>query len=165
VLELVAIRASVVSCFALPAALDELRPPNGASSFRAAPDEVMVMSDPGAGAPLMAHVETLVRDADTDALVLDATDGWSIWALVGVSAGAALSRLSEIEPGGDGTAQGDVAHLPARLVANRDQTRVLVPSMWGDYLRRCIVDRCASLGVAQRAKPEPWTWTNGRTAS
>ncbi len=135
-LELTATRVSVVGAFASPEALDALSPA-GAYRCRIAPDEAMFVADVDASA--------LVRDAsavtagDPDAVVLDMTDGWSVWTLAGDGAREAFAFLSELELPDEGYVQGDVAHVPVRVIARPDRLELFVPAMWGAYLRERIL--------------------------
>jgi hypothetical protein len=107
--------------------------------------------------------QALLRDAhavtagDADALIVDGTDGWAVWTLSGDRLSDALERLShlEIDASADGFTQGDVAHIPARIVVNQGRVHLLVAAMWGDYLRQRILSRCADLGVTH-AVETPW---------
>ncbi|MEP7059087.1 MAG: hypothetical protein ABI828_00025 [Actinomycetota bacterium] len=143
--------AAVVQVHAEPAALDALAPA-GATRCRIAPDEEMFVREAGAG-------EALLRDAgavtagDPDALIVDGTDGWAVWTLTGDHLPEALQRLShlDLDPAIDGFTQGDVAHIPARIVIDHGRAHVLVAAVWGDYLHERIMGRCADLGV--RAAP------------
>ena len=157
-LELVATEVSIAGAFAEPHALDALFPA-GAFRCRVAPDEAMFVREPGV-------VGRLVRDAgavtagDPHAVVIDATDGWSVWTLVGDAAADAFSRLSALRPD-DGYAQGDIAHVPARVIAEHDRLHLFVPATLGEYLRVRILARCANLGLTQRDEPAAWTATGG----
>ncbi len=148
-LELVATQASVVGCFAAPEALDVLAPTSGTYACRVAPDELMLVGEPGAEAALAAAATAGTTALDPDAIVLDTTDGWAIWTLAGDAARDAFTRLSAVELPDEGAAQGDVAHVPVRVIALPDRLHLLVPAMWGGYLRERILDRCASLGVRE----------------
>ena len=157
-LELVHTRAALATVMALPRALDALAPA-GAYRCRVAPDEAMFVREPGAA-------ETLLRDSgsvlagDPDALVLDATDGWTILTLAGDGARPAFGYLSAIDLS-EGFTQGDVQRLPARIVYEPVGVHVFVPAMMAAHLRARILGSCAVLGIRERAEPEPWTATGG----
>ena len=154
-LEVSTTRVSVVQVFAEAAALDALAPA-GATRCRVAPDEAMFLREAGAGQALLRDAQA-VTAGDESALIVDGTDGWTVWTLSGDRLPDALERLShlEIDAGADGFTQGDVAHVPARIVIDHARVHLLVAAMWGDYLRQRILSRCADLGVTHVAET---TW-------
>lgn len=155
-LELVAVRASVVGCFAAPEALDALVATGGAHACRVAPDEVMLVGAAGSADELVRATTARVRAADPDAVVLDTTDGWAVWTLDGGAAREAFARLSAVPLVGEGFAQGAVAHVPAKVVALPDRLYLFVAAMWGEHLRERILADCASLDVREVAEPAGW---------
>lgn len=114
----------LTGCFASGEALDALAVPDGTVACRVAPDELMLIGDADS-------VADAVSEADPDAVVLDLTDGWC----VGECSREAFSRLSEIELPAEGFVQGDVAHVPARVIAEPDRILLFVPAMYENYLR------------------------------
>lgn len=146
---------SVVQVFAEAAALDALAPA-GATRCRVAPDEAMFVREAGAGQALLRDAEA-VTAGDPDALIVEGTDGWAVWTLTGDRLPDALERLShlELDAGTNGFTQGDVAHVPARIVIDHGRAHVFVAAMWGAYLRERILGRCADFGVTE-ASETPW---------
>jgi hypothetical protein len=159
VLELVATNACVVGAYASAAALDSLAPA-GALRVRVAPDEVMLVREPGAAAILLRDTDA-VTAGDADAVVIDATDGWAVWTLEGVDAREAFSRLSDVRPPERGSIAGDVAHVPVHVIAEPGRLHLFVPSMWRGYLRRRILERCASFDIKERATSQAWGSAEG----
>jgi sarcosine oxidase gamma subunit len=153
VLELRETRGAVVTCVADPATVDAIVGASPADALRVAPDEALLIAE-GDAAALVAGVEAST-DTDADALIVDTSDGWSIWTIAGDAAAAAFARLSPLEPA-DGFAQGEVAHLPAKVVAAPSRIRLLVPAMWREALRERILDDCADLGIRE-AEPISWS--------
>ena len=100
-LELHAPSVSVIEVHGEPSALNAL-----VGVHRVAPDEAMLVD-----------ARSAVRVDDPDAVILDATDGWVVFTLVGDAARTAFERLSALELPAEGFAQGDVAHVPARVIA------------------------------------------------
>ena len=147
-LEFSATPVSVVQVFAEASALDALAPA-GATRCRVAPDEAMFVREAGAGRALFRDAQA-VTAGDADAVIVDGTDGWAVWTLSGERLSDALERLShlEIDANVDGFTQGDVAHIPVRIVVDHGRVHLLVAAMWEDYLRQRILSRCADLGVA-----------------
>lgn len=151
-LEYSATQVSVVQVFAEAAALDALAPA-GATRGRVSPDEAMFVREAGAGAALLRDAHA-VTAGDADALIVDGTDGWAVWTLSGDRLPDALERLShlEIDVGVDGFTQGDVAHIPARIVVDHDRVHLFVAAMWEAYMRERILSRCADFGVTRAAE-------------
>lgn len=160
-LELVETRVFALGCFAAPEAADALMRAPGAYACRVAPDEVLLIAEPGASEDLARASAETATAADPDAAVLDTTDGWAVWTLEGSDAREAFARLSAVPLPEEGFTQGDVAHVPAKVVVSKGRERLrlhlLVPAMWSAFLRERILHDCASLGVRRRAEPAPWT--------
>ncbi len=154
VLELAATEAALVLCVAEPEAVDAVA--ELADAIRIAPDEALLVGSPGSAPDLMAAATDVAAALDEDAVVLDATDGWSIWTLAGDGPREALAYLSALEPPEDGVVQGEVARVPAKVLVRGDRVHLLVPAMWGAHLRERIVADCAHLGVVERPHPDPW---------
>jgi hypothetical protein len=114
-------RLHVTGIYASVEALDRLR-----GGFRVAPDELLILGS-------TPDLKTL---ADSDGIVLDTTDGWAVWSLSGEGAHETFSYLSELRlpAAGDGFVQGDVMHVPAKVVVEGETIHILIPAMWGDYL-------------------------------
>jgi sarcosine oxidase gamma subunit len=146
VLELRATAFDIVSIHAAAQACDAVMSEAGAC--RVAPDEAMLIGSPGAAPELVARITEAV---DAHAVVLDETDGWMAWSLHGEDARHAASYLSPLELPGEGFIQGDVAHLPAKVLVRDGAVHVLVPAMLGHELRRRILARCGHLGLVEAA--------------
>jgi sarcosine oxidase gamma subunit len=153
-LELVATRVAAVACHAAPDAADAAMSTASAYACRIAPDEVLLLGKPGAAAKLVEAASKKAGAADPDALVLDTTDGWTVWTLEGNDAREAFARLSAVPLPEEGFTQGDVAHVPVKVVAFSGRLHLLVPAMWGAFLRERIVE--VGLPVHERSEPVPW---------
>ena len=113
------------------------------------PTVTAVLASAGACDRLTPGETTLLRIAPTEALLLGGTDldalreavdvpsalveevcdGWVAFVLTGGDASEVLARLTELEPPDDGGwTQGEVAHVPAKIVADPTGLRVLVPA-------------------------------------
>ena len=150
--------ASVVTCVADETAFDGYVPPAGVRGCRIAPDEMLLVAPTGRVADVVHDAVERVAAADPDALVLDTTDGWTVWTIEGGDVGAAFSRLSAIRLPDEGFAQGDVARVPVKVIRESGRVHFLVPSMWREHLRERIMERCRSLGVVERTEPVAWTF-------
>ncbi len=163
-LDLIATRISVITCVATPEAIEQvMSAADGALPCRVAPDEAMLVAAPDDGGSVARSVELASGAVDPDAVVVDATDGWTVWTLEGDPASAAFEHLSAVELPDEGFAQGDVARVPVRIVAGPRRIHLFVPSMWGEYLRGRIVSRCASMGVNEIVGPRSWDLGETRT--
>jgi hypothetical protein len=98
---------------------------------RVAPDEVFVAG------PIADDLRRAIRTVDPDALVRDASQGWS--EVVLPDGRDAFARLSSLRlPDGEGYVQGDVARVVARVFADGDAVRVYVPASWETHLRERV---------------------------
>jgi hypothetical protein len=157
VLELIPTRVCVISCLASNEALAELHPPEAAYLCWVADDELMLVGKPAASEELQRSAREALAD-DEDAVVLDVSDGWSAWTLSGAGTDDVLERLSELKHSGDAYLQGDVAHVPARLIAHAERLHLLVPAMWEEHLRSRI--RAAAADLDLRVSPSvDWSLT------
>lgn len=154
--DLVQTHASVVVCAAEPVALDRLASLESASVLRSAPDEMLLVGPPQEIDAIVAAATRLVTDADPDAVVLDATDGWTVWTLSGPGRGDAFTRLSALELPADGWVQGRVAGVPAKVIVASDAIHILFPAMWSEHVRAFVWTTCSDLGVQDVAEPHPW---------
>jgi sarcosine oxidase gamma subunit len=150
-LELVEARVAVVTCAADPVACDAVSTTDDRRTLRLAPDELMVLTSSELLARTLAAITEEATAIDARAIAFDATDGWTGWGLRGDATAAAFARLSALQLPNDGFVQGEVAGVPAKVVPVPDGIDVLVPSMFGAYLRDVILARCAGLGIAEAA--------------
>jgi hypothetical protein len=147
VLELVRTTTSVVTAVASPDAIEAAMGTPG--TYRVAPDELMAI---GAS---VDDITTSIAGADPDALVVDTTDGWTNWSLRGDAVRPAFSYLSSLELPREGFIQGDVAHVPVRVVVAQDLIQLFVPAMWGAYLRDRLLERCRVLEIREVTEAAP----------
>jgi hypothetical protein len=153
VVELVPIAASVVTCVADAGAIDRLAGSTGGTLVRVAPDEALIVS-PAGSAPL-AEASAAVTAVDPDAIVLETTDGWALWALEGGEADDVFARVSRF-PRPDGVGRGEVAHVPATVLSGPGRIALLFPAMCRDAVRERLLADGASLGITERDEPRPW---------
>jgi hypothetical protein len=155
VLELIPSAFSVVGVYGSPDACDGVIGAAGRSAARVAADEVMLVGRVDEGEQLENMANEATRPIDPDALVIDVSDGWTVWTLHGSDAGEAMSRLSELEMPREGFLQGDVARLPARILSAPGRIDLMVPAMWGSHLRERILADCAALDVREGRATSP----------
>ena len=114
-------RPTVIAVLASAEALDRIDA-GRATGLRTAPREALFVGVADLGT-LAAAVE------EPTALVEDVTDGWISFVIAGDDAREVLARLSELEPPAPGGwVQGEVAHVPAKVIAGDGELRVLVPA-------------------------------------
>ena len=75
--------AAKIRCFGKEAVLDGLKQPAGTLIGRITPDEVIFVGEPGTAAALVEDLSGQLASEGTAALVVDHTDGWSLFSLVG----------------------------------------------------------------------------------
>lgn len=155
-LELVPTRACVVAGMAGPAAVDAAMTMAGA--HRVAPDELMVVGAPQDAGNLTASLRDALVEADPDAVALDTSDGWVVWSLRGEEVPRMFGYVATFAMPERGLALGDVAHVPVRvLVAAPTEVHLLVPAMWGAYLRERLLERGRVLQIRALAQPREWS--------
>ena len=144
----------VVTASAGAGALDGLVVPGRAFGCRTADDELMLLSVPQVTDEVVREVSTRLAALDPDALVIDMTDGWAAITVAGDGTRASFGRLSRMELPDAGFTQGEVVHIPAKVVAHGEQVLILAPSMWEAHLQ----DRVTKvLGSAGSLDTRPWT--------
>jgi hypothetical protein len=115
------VAVGVVTACATAEALDALVVPGRATPCRIADDEVFFVCDPDL--------------AGQDAIVLDTTDGWTAVRIGGDDRVRAFASRSRLRVPDRGFVQGDVAHVPAKVVADEGGILVLAPSVFEHHLR------------------------------
>lgn len=139
--------AAIIRCLGAPGALDGLPTPPGAYAGRVAPDEVMLLGAHEARAAILAHAAASLAQADPHGLVVDATDGWSVWTISGPEVQRAFAALTAI-PFPDDTGaflQGVIAEVPAKALVFGMRVHVMVASTVGHLLRERIERACSDL--------------------
>jgi hypothetical protein len=124
-----------VSACATREALDALLVPGRATVCRLADDELLLVCDPAVAHEVAREVETRLTVLDPDALVLDASDGWAGLLLVGGDAERVFALLSRLPLPEHGFVQGEVCHVPAKVLVEDGGIRILVAAALGDHLR------------------------------
>lgn len=133
--EFSAVALSVAGCFGTPDAIDSIADVDRV--HRVAPDEAIAIDE--SASALQEHL----RVVDSDAMVMDTTDGWAAFAITGEGAREAFARLSGLELPPAGFAQGDCARVPVKVLAEGGRLTVLVPAMWGAYLGERLAEAVA----------------------
>jgi hypothetical protein len=153
VLEIARAPVGVVTASASAEALELLLVPGRAFACRVADDELLLLSAPPVTDEVAREAATRLAALDPDALVIDTTDGWAAISVVGDDAWASFGLLSRLELPEAGFLQGEVVHVPAKVVADHDTVLVLVPSIWDAHL----YERAATaLGLDGPLETRPW---------
>lgn len=146
-LELSLLEATIVACYTTAAVLDAWSPPPDAFVARVARDELWVVGPRAGRCSLLRSVEQSLHALAPDTLVVDQTDGWTVWSIEGTSASHALARLTAmpLDPRGVAIHQGTVAGVPAKVVARASGYQVFLPAPVGHHLRDRVLEACVDL--------------------
>jgi hypothetical protein len=136
--------AAKVRCFAPPAALDALATPTGALRGRIAPNEVVFVAAPGRAEELKSGLESALASHGAAALVVDHTDGWSVFSISGEGADEVFRRISMIPLPDDGFFMGRVCDVATKAFRRGDR----VDLMSGMEASRHVLDRLQHAGHA-----------------
>jgi hypothetical protein len=149
VLEVGRFRAGLVECHASARALDTLTVPAGAHLCRVAPDELLLLGAPERIDELLRRAIAQLAVVEPGALVVDQSDGWTIFSLPGEAGLLALRQLSflPIPERRPAFLQGAVAGGPAKLLFVDGLVHLLVPFALRDHLARRLRDLFAAGGV------------------
>jgi hypothetical protein len=100
---------------------------------------------------VVRELEDRIAALEPDGLVLDVTDGWAGWTLVGPGAERALAAVSPLAaPDVDAFVQGDVARVGAKVLGEPDGAlTILVPSSVEDH----VVERLLADARATEVRP------------
>jgi hypothetical protein len=127
----------VVTACAADEALDALVVPGRATACHVAGDELLLLCEPGLADEIVRETQTRLTALDPDAIVLETTDGWATTAIEGNDARAVFSFLSRLTLPERGFVQGEVAHVPAKVVA-ADRILVIVPAALEEHVHARI---------------------------
>jgi hypothetical protein len=154
--DLVALRAAVVACVGDEPCIDAVLVVAGPAGFRIAEDEAMLVGSPDDAERLRSIAAAAAVPVDPDAIVVDATDAWSVRRIEGEGARDAFARLSQVRLPDRGLVLGAVAAVPARVVVDDGTVALFVPATMGEHVRRRILSDCAALAIAERAGERVW---------
>lgn len=128
---------AVTAC-ATPHALDALVVPGRATACRIADDELLLVCRPDVADEVVREVETRLTVLDPDAIVVETTDGWASSVLDGDDARSVFGLLSRLRLPDRGFVQGEVAHVPAKVLVEDGGIRIIVPAALEAPLRSRI---------------------------
>lgn len=141
--------AAVVACCAGPPALDALPAIPGTQSCRVAPDELLLVAPPALLAETERRVAGHFAAVEPTALVVDQTDGWSVFSLRGDEARSVFAQLSTVPlpMGSTAFVQGAVAGGSAKILLVDGIIHLLVPSTLRRHVAARLNDVCAGRSV------------------
>jgi len=132
------VSVGVVTACAAARALDTLVVPGRATACRVAEDESLFVCDPDVVGEITREVETRLTGVDADAVVLDTTDGWAAARIDGADAPDVLATLSRVRLPAPGFAQGEVAHVAAKILVDDGGIVILTPAATAHHVRTRI---------------------------
>jgi hypothetical protein len=136
------------------AALDALEPPERVGQARVAPDEVLWLADPGRAEELVAAGEAALA-AEEAALVVDHSDGYAVFALVGDGNREAFSRVSSVRlPEEAGFRQGKVAQVPGRVFVRPGRIDLVVTADVAWFVRERLLAAGRDAGLVESHAPQ-----------
>jgi hypothetical protein len=124
-----------VTALATSDALDALVVPGRATACRVAEDELLLVCDRDVADEVTREVTTRLTVSDPDAVVVDTSDGWGAALLEVDDAELVFARLSRLRLPAGGFLQGEVAHVPAKILVEEGRIRVIVAASLEEHLR------------------------------
>jgi glycine cleavage system aminomethyltransferase T len=140
VADTVSAHVGAVTACATSDALDALVVPGRATACRIADDELLLVCRPEVADEVVREVETRLTVLDPDAIVVETTDAWATSVLEGDEARSVFALLSRLHLPDRGFVQGEVAHVPAKVLVEDGGIRILVPAALGAHLRSRIAE-------------------------
>jgi hypothetical protein len=145
--------AAKIRLFGPKDALDRVQTPAGVNQGRVAPDELLWLGDPEQASALEAEGKRQLAGAGERALVVDNSDGWALFSLLGDGRADALARLSSLRLPDTGFRQGKVAGVPGKVFARDGRIDILCTSDVRWYVRERLLHAGADLGLSERTPP------------
>ena len=145
--------AAKIRLFGPKDALDRVQTPAGVEQGRVAPDELLWLGDPEQAQALEAEGTRQLAGAGARGLVVDNSDGWALFSLVGDGREDALARLSSLRLPERGFRQGKVAGVPGKVFAREGRIDLLCTSDVRWYVRERLLHAGAGVGLAEGTPP------------
>jgi hypothetical protein len=125
----------VVTACAAADALDALVVPGRATACRIADDELLLVCRSEVADEVVRETETRLTVLDPDALVIETADAWATSVLEGDDARSVFGLLSRLRLPDRGFVQGEVAHVPAKVLVEDGRIRIFVQAALEAHLR------------------------------
>jgi sarcosine oxidase gamma subunit len=145
--------AAKIRLFGPKDALDRVQTPNGVGQGRVAPDELLWLGDPEQAAALEAEGRRQLSGAGERALVVDNSDGWTLFSIIGDGRTDALARLSSLRLPDRGFRQGNVAGVPGKVFVRPGRIDILCTSDVRWYVHERLLHAGADVGLTPGAPP------------
>ena len=146
--------AAKIRLFGPKDALDRVQTPAGVSQGRIAPDELLWLGDPEQAGALEAEGQKQLAGVGERGLVVDNSDGWALFSIVGDGRADALARLSSLRLPDEGFLQGKVAGVPGKVFARPGRIDILCTSDVRWYVRERLLHAGADVGLTEGTPPE-----------
>jgi hypothetical protein len=134
--------AAKIRLFGPKDALDRVQTPAGVTQGRVAPDELLWLGDPEQATALEAEGTRQLAGAGARGLVVDNSDGWALFSLVGDGREDALARLSSLR-----------LPVPGKVFAREGRIDLLCTSDVRWYVRERLLHAGASVGLTEGTVP------------
>jgi hypothetical protein len=145
--------AAKIRLFGPKDALDRVQTPAGVNQGRVAPDELLWLGDPEHASALEAEGRRQLAGVGERGLVVDNSDGWALFSLVGDGRTDALARLSSLRMPEQGFRQGKVAGVPGKVFARDGRIDILCTSDVRWYVRERLLHSSAEIGLKEGTPP------------
>jgi sarcosine oxidase gamma subunit len=145
--------AAKIRLFGPKDALDRVQTPAGVTQGRVAPDEILWLGDPESASTLAAEGTRQLAGAGERALVVDNSDGWTLFSLVGDGGADTLARLSSLRVPEQGFRQGKVATVPGKLFARPGRIDLLCTADVRWFVRERLLHAGHDVGLTEGTAP------------
>ncbi len=143
--------AAKVRVFAEPDVLDALEQPAGTYAGRIAPNELILVGEPGTGAELADALGQAVAGHGSAALVVDHTDGWSLHSLEGSGLDEVWARVSPVPlpaPGDEPTfLAGRICDVAGKAFVHRGRVDILTGSEAREHVEHRLFEAGRAFGL------------------
>jgi hypothetical protein len=146
--------AAKIRLFGPKDALDRVQTPAGVEQGRVAPDELLWLGDPERAGELEAEGKRQLAGVGERGLVVDNSDGWALFSILGEGRADALARLSSLRLPDAGFRQGKVAGVPGKVFARDGRIDILCTSDVRWYVRERLLHAGADVGLSEGTVPE-----------
>jgi hypothetical protein len=145
--------AAKIRIFGPKDALDRVQTPSGVHQGRVAPDELLWLGDPERADELEAEGKKQLAGVGERGLVVDNSDGWALFSLIGEGGSDALARLSSLRVPDEGFLQGKVAGVPGKVFVRAGRIDILCTSDVRWYVGERLLHAGADVGVTAGTAP------------
>jgi hypothetical protein len=145
--------AAKIRLFGPKDALDRVQTPAGVTQGRVAPDELLWLGDPEAVGELEAEGKRQLAGVGERGLVVDNSDGWTLFSLIGEGRADALARLSSLQMPDRGFRQGKVAGVPGKLFARPGRIDLLCTSDVRWFVHERLLHAGHEVGLTEGTPP------------